>query len=258
MAEQESIGIDPRRLDALDAALKILSVLGSSQGVSDAEIASSLGVDLNTVLPILAIIEQRRMIYRDVLDLYWLGPQIAFLGRQLSVRNALNQISGEVLDSLVKDTRLNAAVIVRENLEAVLVARRDFDESPESPLWRIIGPRGPLYKGGGAKLLLAYAPQATIDEVVSSHLADFLPESMRSVDAVLGLLSDIRGDGYYLAIGEHFDAVFTLTAPIRDAKGTVVAAIGVRGNTVHLNETYIDQLRRCVLLAAERVSGYLA
>jgi IclR family KDG regulon transcriptional repressor len=138
------------------------------------------------------------------------------------------------------------------------VIRVAFRES--SQLLRLPAPfaaRGSLHEGGGAKLLLAYSPDDIIDEVIAKHLDAFVPATLRTREAVLKLLENIRRDGYYLAIGELHPDVFTITAPVRDADGRVVAAIGVMGPTSRINPERTDRLIKCVVEGAEQISRRL-
>jgi IclR family KDG regulon transcriptional repressor len=194
----------------------------------------------------------------DVLSLYWLGPQLLYLGGQASARNALIYASSEVMDNLLKDTREGVGLLVRNKLEAVMVAHRDFHDGRKlSRLPHLVPPRGPLHAGGASKVLLAYAPQEIIDEVIARYADSFLPASVRTREGILALLEGIRRDGFYVALGELHPDVFTINGPVRDPYGNVVASLGVMGLMTRLNPEYRQHLVESVLEGAQAISKLL-
>jgi len=44
---------------------------------------------------------------------------------------------------------------------------------------------------------------AIIDEEIEKHIEEFTPPALRTPEAVLEVLEQIRSDGYYISIGER-------------------------------------------------------
>jgi DNA-binding IclR family transcriptional regulator len=80
-----------------------------------------------------------------------------------------------------------------------------------------VGTRLPLTAGSGAKVLLAYGDDATRQAV--------LPAAKFS-DRVL---ADVRRRGWAQSVAEREPGVASVSAPVRDAHGAVIAAISVSG-----------------------------
>jgi DNA-binding IclR family transcriptional regulator len=69
---------DKSRVQAVDIALSVMSTLATSQGMSASELASKIGASAGLMSAILQKLVDRRFIFKDLLDLYWLGPQLHY------------------------------------------------------------------------------------------------------------------------------------------------------------------------------------
>jgi DNA-binding IclR family transcriptional regulator len=242
----------------VDLVVTLISTLSSSQGISASELASRVSKTPRRVLRILSTLNDRGFVSKDPLNLYWLGSLLISLGGRANAGNAGNALiyaSNEAMEDILQLTQESVGLTIRVDTEILLVAFRGsmipFSLPP------LVASRGPLYVGGGAKLLLAYAPQEVIDQVIAQHLNQFVPSSIRTREGVLQLLDKIRLDGFYISVGELHPDVFTITAPVRDSQSRVVAAIGVMGLTSRLSPEHTDQAIKSILEGAKRISSRL-
>ena len=139
---------------------------------------------------------------------------------------ALAELAGGAVDPL-----LDAATSVLPRLrdrtgESVQLYRRDGAQricistaEPPSGLRDTVpvGARLPMAAGSGAKVLAAWADPATQRTLLA--------------DAVYGerALLEVRRRGWAQSVGEREPGVASVSAPVRDASGTVVAAVSVSG-----------------------------
>jgi IclR family KDG regulon transcriptional repressor len=105
--------------------------------------------------------------------------------------------------------------------------------------------------------MLAFAPQHVIDDVIATHLDQFIHAAIRTRAAVLQLLEKIRNDGFYLSVGESNPEVLTISAPVRDASGQVVAALSLIGRAGELGKKSTPGHIKCVRDGAEKISKRL-
>jgi IclR family transcriptional regulator, KDG regulon repressor len=225
---------DRQRIEAVDLVLSTLSTLATSQGVSAVELATAMAAEAGLVSLFLDKLSERGFVFKDPLNLYWLGPQVAHMGGQASMRNALLYASTDVMDNLMEQTGQSGTdVATREGLEVRSVVSRGASELLRLP--PIVDSRGPLYIGGAAKVMLAFAPQSLIDEVISTDLHRFVPASIRTRDAALALLEKIRTDGFYVSVGESNPEVATISAPVYDPRGQVIAVLALVGHAGDLD-----------------------
>ena len=248
--------LEKRQIETVDLVLSIFSALAGSQGISAVELATATGVDAIVVSSILDRLADRGFVFKDPLNLYWLGPQVARMGGQASARNALLYASSSVMDDLLKSTgQSGATVIAREGMEVRLVASRGGSDLLRLP--PLVASRGPLYIGGASKVVLAFAPETLIEEVIANHLHNFTPATIRTRDAALALLEKIRIDGFYLSIGESNVEVATITAPVYDARGEVVAALCLVGHAGDLDVVDTSRYIEQVVDSAKQISRRL-
>jgi DNA-binding IclR family transcriptional regulator len=242
----------------VDLTITLISTLASSQGASVSELALRVSKTPRRVLRILSTLNDRGFVSKDPLNLYWLGSLLISLGGRANAGNAGNALiyaSNEVMEDILHHTQESVGLTTRVNSEILLVAFRGTTIPFSLP--PLVASRGPLYIGGGAKLLLAYAPEEVIDQVIAQHLDEFVPSSIRTRDGVLQLLEKIRLDGFYISVGEIHPDVFTITAPVRDSQSRVVAAIGVMGLTSRLSPEHTENSIKSVLEGAKRISSRL-
>jgi DNA-binding IclR family transcriptional regulator len=139
---------------------------------------------------------------------------------------ALSELAGGAVDPL-----LDAAGSVLPRLrdrtgESVQLYRRDGSQrvcistaEPPSGLRDTVpvGARLPMTAGSGAKVLAAWTDPATQRTLLA--------------DAVYGerALIEVRRRGWAQSVGEREPGVASVSAPVRDANGAVVAAVSVSG-----------------------------
>jgi DNA-binding IclR family transcriptional regulator len=255
---KDSSNADGHGLHAVAVTLALLNRLGETQGMSDAELAAAINADPADVRGILDLLATRGYVVRDEVNLYWLGPRITVLGAQASPQNALMYAARDILDDLLATGAHNVALIMRQGTEAFRLAYREGGTNPQ--LLRLppfVPSSGPLFTGGASKLLLAFAPQPVIDEVIEKHLHEFLPPTLRSRASVLQLLEQIRQDGYYIAVAEIHPEVFTINAPVRDARSELVASLGCMGVVQNLTPASRQEMIATICDAAQRLSRRL-
>jgi DNA-binding IclR family transcriptional regulator len=106
------------------------------------------------------------------------------------------------------------------------------------------------------KALLAYASAAVVDAVareLRSHTANTItgPAELRAE------LKRVREAGYAINRGEWREGVCGVAAPIRDGRGSVIAAIGISGPVDRLKSRVAKQFAPAVVEVARSISSRL-
>lgn len=167
---------------------------------------------------------------------------------------ALAELAGGATDPL-----LEAASSVLPRLrditgESVQLYRRDgmqrvcvLSAEPPSGLRDTVpvGSRLPMTAGSGAKVLAAWADQATQRAILS--------------DAVFGerILLEVRRRGWAQSVAEREPGVASVSAPVRDGSGQVVAAISVSGPVDRIGRRPGVRWAADLLAAAEALQNRL-
>jgi IclR family acetate operon transcriptional repressor len=156
---------------------------------------------------------------------YRLGPRLIIGSGTTITSEQLIRAADPVLRMLVEETGETAVISRRIGLTAVCL-----DAVPSrNPLRVSIEPgmAFPLYAGALSKVLLAYAPQDILDEVIGAGLSALTPETPTEV-RLRHDLAEIVATGLARSESEALAGTVALGAPVLRDDG-IVAAIAVIG-----------------------------
>jgi DNA-binding IclR family transcriptional regulator len=199
-------------IGVLDKAVGVLhSVAESPCGL--AELCARTGLPRATAHRLAAGLEVHRLLARDNEGRWRLGPALTELAGQ--VNDPLLSAAGAILPRLREITGESVQLYRREGLARVCVMALE----PPSGLRDTVpvGSRLPMTAGSGAKVLLAYSDPATQQAV--------LPTA-KFTDRVL---AEVRRRGWAQSAAEREPGVASVSAPVRDNRGAVIAAVSVSG-----------------------------
>lgn len=205
MRQDSGIGV-------LDKAVGVLhSVAESPCGL--AELCTRTGLPRATAHRLAAGLEVHRLLARDNEGRWRLGPALTELAGQ--VNDPLLSAADAVLPRLREITGESVQLYRREGMARVCVMALE----PPSGLRDTVpvGSRLPMTAGSGAKVLLAYSDPATQQAV--------LPTA-KFTDRVL---AEVRRRGWAQSAAEREPGVASVSAPVRDNRGAVIAAVSVSG-----------------------------
>jgi DNA-binding IclR family transcriptional regulator len=192
-------------IGVLDKAVGVLhSVAESPCGL--AELCERTGLPRATAHRLAAGLEVHRLLARDGDGRWRLGPGLTELAGQ--VNDPLLAAGAAVLPRLREITGESVQLYRREGTARICVAA--LDTVP-------VGTRLPMTAGSGAKVLLAYADAATQQAVLPD--AAFTDRT----------LAEVRRRGWAQSAAEREPGVASVSAPVRDGRGAVIAAVSVSG-----------------------------
>ncbi|MGH3562408.1 MAG: IclR family transcriptional regulator [Mycobacterium sp.] len=205
MGQHSGIGV-------LDKAVDILhTVVESPCGL--AELCERTGLPRATAHRLAAALEVHRLLARGVDGRWQIGSAVAELAAHAD--DPLLAAGAVVLPRLREITGESVQLYRREGTSRVCVAALEPPAGLRDTV--PIGARLSMTAGSGAKVLLAYADLATQQTV--------LPEA-KFTDR---MLAEVRRRGWAQSVAEREPGVASVSAPVRNASGTVVAAISVSG-----------------------------
>ncbi len=205
MRQDSGIGV-------LDKAVGVLhSIADSPCGL--AELCDRTGLPRATAHRLAAGLEVHRLLARDGEGRWKLGPALTELAAH--VNDPLLAAGAAVLPELREITGESVQLYRREGTARICVAALEPPAGLRDTV--PVGARMPMTAGSGAKVLLAYSDAATQQAVLPS--AKFSDR----------VLAEVRKRGWAQSAAEREPGVASVSAPVRDAKGTVIAAISVSG-----------------------------
>ncbi|WP_067854316.1 IclR family transcriptional regulator [Nocardia shimofusensis] len=205
MRQHSGIGV-------LDKAVAVLYAVAEQPcGLND--LCARTGLPRATAHRLAVGLETHRLLARDNNGIWRPGPALAELSA--TANDPLQEAATLILPRLREITGESVQLYVRDGQARVCVAAME----PPSGLRDTvpIGARLPLTAGSAAKVLLAWA-DAEVQRTV-------LP------DAVFGerVLAEVRKRGWAQSAAERASGVASVSAPVRDTAGVVVAAVSVSG-----------------------------
>lgn len=205
MRQHSGIGV-------LDKAVGILDAIAESP-CGLAELCARTGLPRATTYRLAAALEVHRLLQRDDDGRWLLGPALTELAAH--VDDPLLAASATVLHQLRETTGESVQLYRREGTSRICVAALEPTAGLRDTV--PVGARLPMTAGSGAKVLLAHSDTATQQAV--------LPTAMFT-DRVL---AEVRRRGWAQSVAEREPGVASVSAPVRDSRGVVVAAISVSG-----------------------------
>ncbi|EPZ18300.1 IclR family transcriptional regulator [Mycobacteroides abscessus] len=205
MRQHSGIGV-------LDKAVQVLTAIGDSP-CGLAELCERTGLPRATAHRLAAGLEGHRLLSRDGDRQWQLGAGLTELAAH--VNDPLLSASAQVLPKLREITGESVQLYRREGTVRICVAALEPPAGLRDTV--PVGSRLPMSAGSGAKVLLAHSDPGT--------QAAVLPGATFTERA----LADVRKRGWAQSAAEREAGVASVSAPVRDRHGNVIAAISVSG-----------------------------
>jgi DNA-binding IclR family transcriptional regulator len=199
-------------IGVLDKAVGVLHTIAESP-CGLAELCDRTGLPRATAHRLAAGLEVHRLLARDDAGRWRLGPALSELAAQ--VNDPLLAASATVLPRLRDITGESVQLYRQEGTSRICIAAAEPPAGLRDTV--LVGARLPMTAGSGAKVLLAYSDDPTRDTVLAT--AKFSDR----------ILTEVRRRGWAQSAAEREPGVASVSAPVRDANGSVVAAISVSG-----------------------------
>lgn len=233
MRQDSGIGV-------LDKAVGVLhSIADSPCGL--AELCERTGLPRATAHRLAAGLEVHRLLARDGEGRWLLGPAITELAAH--VNDPLIAAGAAVLPRLREITGESVQLYRREGTARICIAALEPPAGLRDTV--PVGSRMPMTAGSGAKVLLAYSDTATQQAVLPT--AKFSDRT----------LAEVRKRGWAQSAAEREPGVASVSAPVRDAKGVVIAAISVSGPIDRMGRRPGERWASDLLAASEALTRRL-
>lgn len=244
-------------LRTVDRALQVLLQFDERHPEwSSSELAQALGLHRSIVYRILATLERRGFVTQtDHRGRFRLGLKLVELGNVVLAGMDPRQVAHPIMARLVQETGESAFLTVISGDESVCVDKIDSPQRIRVTL--TVGGRYPLHAGASNKILLAYLPQETIDELIARGLEPITPNTITDAERLREDLATIRKQGWAHSVGELTPGVAAIAVPLRDSNGAVVAALSIAGLASGFSEDRLPTLISMTRQAAEEISAQL-
>jgi DNA-binding IclR family transcriptional regulator len=224
----------------LDKAVLVLeSAARSPLGLGDLVLAT--GLPRATAHRLAVALESHRMLVRDAGGRWAPGPRLAELAQ--AAPDPLLAVAGPVIARLRDRSGESAQLYRRSGDERVCVAAAERATGLRTTV--AVGARMPMTAGSGAQVLAAWAPPEDQAAILAS--ARFGPRT----------LAEVRRRGWAFSVAQREAGVASVSAPVRDRSGEVIAAISVSGPVERLGRRPGPRFAPLVTTAAAALSTRL-
>jgi len=251
---QPAAGNDRDFIQSLERGFAVLLAFDEERSNPTlAELATATGLSRPAVRRILLTL--RRLGYVDGTDGRWrLTPRVLSIGQHYTASHAMIELAQPHLLRLAEQTSESASLAALDGADVVYVAR--------VPVRRImsinvsIGTRVPAHATSMGRALLAWAPAPNVERVIAeSGLRRLTAHTITDPARFRVALREVREVGYALVVGELEEGLISVSAPVRDSSGEVVAALA---SSTSIGRADLEQLKAEVVPLLLRTAAALS
>jgi len=240
----------------VDRTLLILSCFHSDrQRLALSDISRITELPIATCFRIIQRLVEWGALERDADNRYRIGLRLWEVASLAPRSTGLQRIARPYLLDFYEKTGYVTHLAIREGTELVSIERFQ-DPRPATRTDRpLTGRRYEMHASAIGQVLLAHAPQHIRDRVLASPLTVFTPNTMVDRPTLVRVLDDIRRCGYAVTDRQVDLQHVSVAAPVRDASGSVIAAVSLARKAEEADQRNMIRLAR---LAAASISKALA
>jgi len=229
------------RLNSVEKALKILKAFeGERSYWGVRELSTHLGFSPATVQRILQTLKSYAFVDQDPhTRQYRLGNIYFSFIQTLQRIYPITRVAQPFMKQLLSLTQETVHLNVIEGDERICIDNMESSQNLKG--FMPIGSRSPLYAGASSKCLLAFSDK----DFIEAYLQQVKPtaitkNTLTDLKKVRSELEIIRKQGYAASLGERNPGLGSLSAPILDYRGMLLASISLAIPEIR----YQDQKRR--------------
>lgn len=235
-------------------ALKVLECFDfQNKELSFTDIVHKIELPKSTVSRLLSTLESEGFLVKDIdTSKYKLGHSIYLLGLVAGETMDIRNISIPYMDKMTKLTGETANLYILENYDRVCIAQV---ESPK-PIKQLVkvGERFPIWAGATGRTILAQLEEDIWYEMIK-ELKQFTEKTVVNPEDFITNLREIRKNGYALSLGEKYNEVGCIAAPIFNYNG-VMGCISISGPVYRFPDD-ITNFANLVIESASSISQKL-
>jgi DNA-binding IclR family transcriptional regulator len=246
-------------LQSVNRALTALELVADAGELGVSELGRQLGVHKATASRLAAVLADRGLLERDpVTERYRIGFGLVRLAGAAMSGLDLVRLARPIMETLAERAREASNLGVRSGDDVVYVDQIAGSRSIVTVSW--VGRRTPLHCTSNGKVVLAWADEPDRERLLAGPLESYTKHTVTDPDTLRRELESIRRRGYAQAVEELEEGLNAVAAPVRQADGRVIAALGVSGPAFRMHAVDVPRMGLLTAEAAQAVSrqlGYL-
>ena len=247
---------DGGNLQSVNRALRALELIAEAGQLGVTELGRRLGVHKATASRLVATLAERGMVERDpITEKYRLGFGLIRLAGAAMASLDIVRTAHPVLEELADRTHETVNLGVLSNEDVVYIDQVTGTRSIVAVSW--VGRRTPLHCTSNGKVLLAHMPAGDRAARLDGELASMTPRTITDPGALDRQLDEIVRRGYAQTVEELEEGLNAVAAPVRQADGSVTAALSVSGPAFRMRPMDLPRMARLVMDGADAISRRL-
>ena len=244
-----------KKLNAIEKALEIMlrfQETKPSWGIR--ELSGQLGFSPATVQRILKTLKNYEFVCQDEKTRqYAIGNVFYRFLENLNSSNDLARTGRKFMEEVAQATQETVHLNIIQGYQRICI---DTIESPQTlKAGMPIGNQSPLYAGASAKCLLAFSPDVfRADYFRAVQVAPLTANTIVAPDALAGELDKIQSIGYAQSMGERTPGLGSLSAPVFDYKGSILASLSLAIPEIRFQEP--DHLTHCTQILTRAARNF--
>lgn len=236
-------------MSVLEKASQAIDCLGhADKPVRLGHVSSALGLPKSSAHRLLSELSDLGIVRRTEDGRYSLGHRLLYWGAAAAHSFDLRGLAEPSMRSLRDELGESVHLYVREDDARICIAAVEGNYSlrPFVALGRPL----PLTSGAAGKLLLAFAEEDEVDNILEAAGGPVASDAL----SLARSLESIREQRWATSAGEREEGVSAVATAIVDSVGRVVAALSISGPSTRLTSDRLEELRAPLMACALRVS----
>lgn len=236
--------------------LSVLELLSrSDRPLNLTQIGRELGMAKSNVHRLMQALVETRFVLRDE-DSGTYSPSIKLweLGSAVLGKLDLRRHAEAQMDALMELTGESVHLSVLDGTEVVYVHK--IDSASPVRAYTQIGGRVPAYCVATGKAQLAFGGERVV-ELACAALKRHTDATIVDREEFLKDMQKVRQRGYAINRAEWREGVWGLAAPVMDARGFVIAAVGISGPAARFRKSILPTWAAAVIATAAEISDAL-
>jgi DNA-binding IclR family transcriptional regulator len=243
-------------IQSVDRAATILEILARDGEAGVTDVARELGVHKSTASRLLAALARRELVSQDsARGKFRLGLGLVRLAGAAAVRLDLVQQSRPVCQALAREVGETVNIAVLSGGDALYLDQVAGPAALSPHNWA--GQRIPLHATSDGKVLLAYLTESELAGWLTTRPRRFTEHTITEPGELRRVLEQVRERGYAITVEELEAGLTAVAAPVRNARGDVVASVSASGPSFRIQADHIPVIAGSVRRAAAEISRRL-
>lgn len=233
------------RVANIERAMSIFEALaGHPYGLTVGELTLQLRLPKSAVSRILATLQSEGYVSRDPLsNRFRIALKMISMVLRHVDRLGIDDLCLPLLRACADKTGELVQIAVVDGDEMRYVAKADGPHRVR--VVSLMGTKVTLHSTAAGKVWLASLPRTeALKRVLQDGMEAFTPSTLRTVEALGRELDAVREQRFATNLGEHFEGVHSMAAPIRSERlnGAVLGAVVMTGPDFRLTEARLREL----------------